>query len=254
MLSSAKKTLKTILEHSGIEIKRTHKKTKYPIDFDDNTIRIIDEVKPYTMTSPERICSLIEAVKYIVRKNIEGDIVECGVWRGGSAMAVLETLKYSGDVNRKIFLYDTFDGMSEPTEDDREFSGAKASDILSNSNKEEDEYGWCFATLEDVKNNISKCFYPMESISFVKGKVEDTIPGVLPEKISILRLDTDWYESTKHELNHLFPLLVPGGVLIIDDYGHWVGARKAVDEYIQENNIKLLLNRIDYTGRIGIKL
>ena len=69
-----------------------------------------------------------------------------------------------------------------------------------------------------------------------------------------MRLDTDWYESTKHELTHLFPLLSSGGVIIIDDYGHWQGAKKAVDEYFEENNIKILLNRIDYTGRVGIKL
>jgi len=75
----------------------------------------------------------------------------------------------------------------------------------------------------------------------------------MPGKIALLRLDTDWYESTAHELKHLYPLLVPGGVIIIDDYGHWEGARKAVDEYITAEKLPLLLNRIDYTGRIGIK-
>jgi hypothetical protein len=75
----------------------------------------------------------------------------------------------------------------------------------------------------------------------------------LPEQIAVLRLDTDFYESTRHELRHLYPRLVHGGVLIIDDYGHWAGARKAVDEYIAEEGIRLLLNRIDYTGRIAIK-
>jgi hypothetical protein len=86
------------------------------------------------------------------------------------------------------------------------------------------------------------------------GKVEDTIPADIPEKIALLRLDTDWYESTKHELIHLFPRLQKGGVLIIDDYGFWKGARKAVDEYFAENNIQILLNRIDDTGRMAIKL
>ena len=84
--------------------------------------------------------------------------------------------------------------------------------------------------------------------------MEETIPTHIPHAISLLRLDTDWYESTKHELTHLFPLLSPGGVIIIDDYGHWQGAKKAVDEYFEENKIKILLNRIDYTGRIGVKL
>jgi hypothetical protein len=95
--------------------------------------------------------------------------------------------------------------------------------------------------------------YDREKISFVKGKVEETIPDNAPQSISLLRLDTDWYESTRHELIHLYPRLSHGGVIIIDDYGHWLGARKAVDEYIEQNNLCLLLNRLDYTGRIGVK-
>lgn len=94
--------------------------------------------------------------------------------------------------------------------------------------------------------------YPIERVRFVEGRVEDTLPVRVPDRISLLRLDTDWYESTRCELEHLFPKLVPGGVLIVDDYGHWEGCRRAVEEYFDENNIPMLLNRIDYTGRIGI--
>lgn len=93
----------------------------------------------------------------------------------------------------------------------------------------------------------------MKRIKLVKRKVEETIPASSLEKISLLRLDTDWYESTRHELLHLYPLLCVGGVLIIDDYGHWKGARKAVDEYFRETGQRILLDRIDYTGRIGVK-
>lgn len=101
---------------------------------------------------------------------------------------------------------------------------------------------------------MRKTNFPEANLIYVKGKVEDTLPVNKPAgKIALLRLDTDWYESTKHELNILFPMLVQNGVLIIDDYGHWQGCRKAVDEYIQENKLPLLLNRIDYTGRIAIK-
>ena len=84
--------------------------------------------------------------------------------------------------------------------------------------------------------------------------MEDTIPKNSPEKISILRLDTDWYESTKHELEYLFPRLSSGGILIIDDYGHFKGAKKAVDEYFTKNKIQYFLNRIDYTGRLIVKI
>ena len=95
--------------------------------------------------------------------------------------------------------------------------------------------------------------YDIARTHFVAGDVEQTIPGVVPEQISLLRLDTDWYESTRHELKHLYPRLIRGGVLIIDDYGHWKGARQAVDEYLAETGAKLLLNRIDYTGRAAVK-
>jgi hypothetical protein len=95
--------------------------------------------------------------------------------------------------------------------------------------------------------------YPPEKVHFVKGMVEDTIPEQSPDGIALLRLDTDWYQSTKLELLHLYPRLANQGVLIIDDYGHWQGARRAVDEFISELRDPILLHRIDYTGRIAIK-
>jgi len=110
-----------------------------------------------------------------------------------------------------------------------------------------------FASLSEVKKNMFSTGYPQENLVFIKGKVEDTVPTRVPPQIALLRLDTDWYESTKHELNYLYPLLVKQGVLIIDDYGYWAGSKKAVDEYISQNNVPILLNRIDHTGRIGVK-
>ena len=96
--------------------------------------------------------------------------------------------------------------------------------------------------------------YNPKLIHYVKGKVETTIPEQAPKQISLLRLDTDWYASTKHELENLFPRLSPGGILIIDDYGDWQGARKAVDEYVANHAPSLFLSRLDYTGRISVKL
>ncbi len=112
---------------------------------------------------------------------------------------------------------------------------------------------WAYSALEEVKHNLLSTGYPAERISFIKGKVEETIPLNAPPQIALLRLDTDWYESTYHELVHLFPRLSSGGILIIDDYGHWKGARKAVDKYFSENKLDLLLHRIDYSGRICVK-
>jgi hypothetical protein len=169
-------------------------------------------------------------------------------------MLIAKMLQNRNIRDRKIYLYDTFEGMSEPTKDDLDLMGNDA-DVLLNKNIDHKETSvWCLANLDDVQSNMRLTGIPEEQIIYVKGKVEDTIPGTIPnDNISLLRLDTDWYESTKHELLHLFPKLITGGVIIIDDYGHWEGCRKAVDEYIANNKVNILLNRVDYTGRIGVK-
>jgi hypothetical protein len=205
------------------------------------------------MTGSERVNALIDAVQYLVRNKIDGAMVECGVWKGGSAMAIALTLKKMGVENRDLYLYDTFSGMSAPSDVDVSIGGANAYEKFTRTKTSEETSDWCLSPLEQVKENIFSTGYTKDRLYFVKGKVEDTIPKEIPNKIALLRLDTDWYESTKHELIHLFPLLEPNGVLIIDDYGHWEGAKKAVDEYISENNIRIFLNRIDYTARIAIK-
>jgi O-methyltransferase len=224
-----------------------------PADFDKSTVDTYKKVKPYTMTTPERIASLCNAVEYLGDNKIEGDFVECGVWRGGSTMAAVDTLIKKGDTKREIYLYDTYEGMSEPTEADKVITGTAAEVMMEQSDKNDPTSVWCYSALEEVQKNVGSLKYPEGKVHFIKGKVEDSIPVTLPGRIALLRLDTDWYESTAHELEHLYPLLVPGGVIIIDDYGHWEGARKAVDEYIEKHKLPLLLNRIDYTGRIGIK-
>jgi O-methyltransferase len=249
------KNLVNRIAHSfGLEIVRLRSEEHYFPDVSPDLLETYKRVRPYTMTSPERIFSLCEAVKYVRDKNIEGDIVECGVWKGGSMMAIAETLLNGGDTSRELYLFDTFEGMPPPTEDDVDIVGVTAESLLDGSDKEGKESVWCRATLDVVKKALDSTGYPAEKIHFIKGMVEQTIPNFAPDKIALLRLDTDWYESTKHEMEHLFPCLSKGGVLIIDDYGHWQGARKAVDEYLEKNDVKILLNRIDYTGRIAVKV
>lgn len=201
------------------------------------------------MTSDEKMYALYGALQHVVKMGVLGDVVECGVWRGGSAMLAALTLARLGDTSRTIWLYDTYEGMSEPTRLDVNRFGARASDLLDNLDRSAGEQNtWAFATLDDVRANMQSTGYPR--IRFVKGKVEDTIPGELPERISLLRLDTDWYESTRHELVHLWPRLEQGGVLILDDYGWWDGARRAVDEY----RLRELLIRVGTEGaRIAVK-
>jgi O-methyltransferase len=213
--------------------------------------KIYTKCKDYTMTSRERMYALYKAVEYIVNSKIPGDFVECGVWKGGSIMLIALTLLEMKETNRKIYCYDTFEGMPEPRKEDYAVSD-KTYAILEWKKKQKKNHNeWGFSPLSEVKNNILLTGYPQNKIVFVKGKVEETIPKTMPSKIALLRLDTDWYESTKHELINLFPILTKNGVLIIDDYGHWAGSKKAVDEYF--SNKSILLNRIDYTGRIGIK-
>jgi hypothetical protein len=204
------------------------------------------------MTSPERIHALVNAVEYIVANRIPGEVVECGVWRGGSMMVVAETLIRLKAGDRRLFLFDTFEGMPPPAESDRNFKGQAAQDLMSAADRST-AWVWAVAQLADVQQNMRSTGYPDELIRYVEGKVEDTLPAQAPERIALLRLDTDWYESTRHEMEHLFPRLSPGGVLIIDDYGHWQGARKAIDEYLARNDVRCLLCRIDYTGRIAVK-
>jgi hypothetical protein len=224
-----------------------------PVDIDSKAADIIRAVRAYTMTSPERLFALIQAVRYVSSASIPGSIVECGVWRGGSMMAAALALLEASDSGRDLYLFDTFEGMSSPTAADVSVDGQAASVLLQSPRTTAPDSPWCYAGLDDVRAAISSTRYPSARIHFIPGKVEDTLPREMPSPIALLRLDTDWYESTRHELEHLYPLVSPGGVLIVDDYGHWAGCRKAVDEYLSRHNIIVLLNRVDYTGRIALK-
>ena len=240
------KQVQSVLHSDGL-IRR-----RFP-DVDPKVLDIFAKVKPFTMTSPERIIALCEAVRYADRHRIAGAFVECGVWRGGSSLAAALMFAELGDATREFYLFDTFEGMSAPTEFDRRArDAAPAASLLATSDR--DEKIWCVSSLEEVRANLAGAGCPMGRTRLVEGRVEDTIPGAAPAEIAILRLDTDWYESTRHELEHLYPRLAVGGVLLIADYGAWEGARRAVDEFIDATGAALLLNRIDETGRIAVKL
>ena len=223
-------------------------------DLPADELEIIESVRPFTMTSPERIAALCSAVRHVCELDIPGDIVEGGVWKGGSMMAVAKTLANLGQPDRRLWLYDTFEGMTEPSERDVDFLGRDADSLLESEDRNDPSSIWCRSQLDQVKQAMATTAYDPALIEFVTGPVEETIPQYIPERISLLRLDTDWYESTKHELVHLMPRLSEGGILIIDDYGHWAGCRRAVDEYFREYKIRMFLNRIDYTGRIGVNV
>lgn len=220
-----------------------------PSHYDENAAAILRRVEPRTMTDYGKLFALVEATRYIARSKIPGDIVECGVWRGGSMQAVALALLEEGVSDRGLHLFDTFEGMTPPTEKDRR-EGVPAEELLASRDK--DHRIWAVAGLDDVQEAMREVAYPEELVHFHRGRVEDTVPALAPARIALLRLDTDWYESTKHELEHLYDRLVPGGVLIIDDYGDWEGARQATDEFFAGLPEPVLLIPAG-SGRIAVK-
>lgn len=228
-------------------------------DISETDTIIIERVRPYTMTTDERLVALIDSVRYLAQRGVSGDFAECGVWRGGSVMAMLLALMEHEDTEREVYLFDTFEGMTKPGPlDVSRFQRPALQSWEQATVRERRPWEQWFqpelSGLEAVRRNALGTGYPNEQLHFVAGPVEETLPGGAPEELALLRLDTDWYESTRHELRHLYPRLTTGGVLIIDDYGHWEGCRRAVDEYFCEHPPAPLLHRIDYTGRIAIKV
>lgn len=233
---------------------KTRKEENIPRDMEVEFVEIYKKTKDFTMTSLWRLYSLYQAVRYLTEYGIEGDVVECGVWRGGSCMLMAHALLAAGDTSRRIYLYDTFAGMSRPGELDRRSRDGGEQLTRWQVSQREGYNEWCFASLEEVRENLYATGYPRESLIFVQGEVQETLPATAPQAVALLRLDTDWYESTYHELRHLYPRLVRKGVLVIDDFGSFEGARRAVEQYFGERGIGLLLHRIDATGRIALKV
>ena len=194
-------------------------------------------VEPHSMVETTGIDMLFRICEKVIVNNIEGDFVETGVWEGGlSAIFLRKIIK--NNLNKKLYLYDTFEGMPEPTVIDVKTTkevGFRAHREWINT-KDGEFSDWCRASLDTVKDTLSQVTLDYEKHTFfIKGKVEDTLLDSknLPDKISVLRLDTDWYTSTKIEMEVLYPKVVKNGYIIIDDYYHWRGCRKAVDEYLK---------------------
>jgi O-methyltransferase len=222
-------------------------------DLDQEFATVHARCAPFTMTSVERMYAVWQSVRHVCRLGVEGDVVECGVWRGGSSMVAALTLQQEGDAERRLWLFDTFEGMTQPTARDVRVDGVAVADHWDEIRARPNDAIFAYASLEDVQANVASTGVRSDRVEYVRGRVEQTIPSTAPDRIAVLRLDTDWYESTRHELEHLWDRVEPGGVLLLDDYGHWAGAREAVDEFFDGRPDAPLLTRVDYTGRIGIK-
>jgi len=212
---------------------------------------ILVAAKGLSMTSPIAQWEFIQAIRYIEDNGIPGDIVECGVWRGGNLVIAGLLRKHLG-FDRQIWGFDTFAGMTGPTASD--FKPAEDLNVEKKflSLQRGDHNEWCFASEEEVLRNF-EARVGNRNLRTVKGPVEETLARManVPNQIAVLRLDTDFYESTKAELAVLYPRLAKGGVLIVDDYGEWAGARKAVDEHFAGQSI--WLHYVTHTVRLMIK-
>lgn len=200
--------------------------------------QLLPLVKPWAMVRESQIKFGWDAVMQINRNKVSGDIVECGVWKGGMTMAMVFA-NQRDNTERKFWLFDTFEGLPPP---DSEKDGAQEKSLYElvqsgemNNPKCSALGKWCYGPLEIVKNNLHYTGYPKENFRYVKGKVEDTLLSEkLPDKIAVLRLDTDWDKSTKIELDVLFRRLQKGGILIIDDFCSWQGSSTATKEFFRD--------------------
>lgn len=244
-------------KHVSIRVSRTRQEHPARTGMEESAVAALGAVKGRTMTDEIMQYSTYSAARYIALARIPGAIVECGVWRGGCSMLMALGLVSASAVDRELWLFDTFEGMTPPGAQDQFLASGVSADYLLRSSKKVgktvgDWTYWCVADEVDVIRGMQETGYPLSLIKTIPGPVEETLLGELPSQIAIARLDTDWYSSTKMELDLLFDRISIGGVLILDDYDDWAGAREAVDEFFEERGIAPFLVRAGY-GRIYIK-
>ena len=201
--------------------------------------RLYKTVRPYTMSGNSRLRGLYMAIRHVMARGIPGDIVECGTARGGSAALMGLVLK-DALADRMLWVFDTFEGIPPPTTADPDYTIAAL-------------YTGDFRGELGEVEALFRRLGILDRARLVKGLFEDTVPGSEVGAIAVLHLDGDWYESVKICLDHLYDRVSRGGIIQIDDYGHWEGARRAVDEFMADRRIPGPLHYIDYTGRQLVK-
>lgn len=252
-----KNLLKKFLFLAGFSLNRIGSNSNKPVELNEEENKIIDYVRAHelSMCTTLNLQQTALACKYIVVNKIPGDFVECGVYKGGNALIAAKIFDLY-EINKRVYLFDTFTGMTKPTEHDLRTSNKSSTLKKYLERRQNDHTDWHMASIEEVKENFRKIGLLKDNVVFCKGMVEDTLDQVsnIPDTISFLRLDTDWYESTKKELEVLYNNLAPGGILVVDDYGQFDGARKAVDEYFKKHSPPPFLSFIDNGARIGVKV
>lgn len=255
-MRAIKRFILSSLRRCGYDLRRLPERSTVPVEFTTAEREIFEYVRAQglSMVSDERLYATILACRHVVQQGIPGDFVECGVYKGGNAIIAAHLFKAYG-APRQVWLFDTFRGMTAPTDEDRESHSGKPVLEEFQSQARGDHNEWVYCPIEQVQAHFRAAGLLDDRVRFVQGDVLETLVEgqPLPEAVSVLRLDTDWYESTRRELEVLYPRLSTGGVLMIDDYGHFLGAQKATDEYFAAGRARPLLHYIDYTGRVGVK-
>jgi O-methyltransferase len=266
-----KKIIQKLFRSVGFEVRRREKnkeRTSMEVafhsdldknlnhDYNSEAFEQIKIVRKNTMMPYVNLVSLYEQVVYVEQRQIEGDFVECGVWKGGSVgLMALANLKHAGK-RRTLHLFDIFDDICEPdpaidgelaVKEAKEFTGNKSMNVSGKLKPMVgfyDQFGGK-GTLEENRSLLEEVIkYDKKKIFYHKGWFQDIVPVAKNEinKIAILRLDGDYYASTKVCLDNLYEKVVPSGLIIIDDYGTYEGCKKAVDEFREKNNIKSFLH------------
>lgn len=248
---AVKSMIQSIIGMLGYKIVRL---VQIPSELNSDDILVLQDVmrNKLSMAPPARLVATLMACKYVCESGIDGDFVECGVWRGGNSLLAADVFRRYA-ARKSVYLFDTFAGMTAPTDHDVT-SGSVSAKPQFEAGQRTGYNDWCLATEGEVRSTFNDRGLG-SSVVFVKGDVAATLgkKSNIPEKISVLRLDTDWYESTKIELEALYPKLTSGGVILIDDYGHWQGQKKAVDEYFAGAS-RPFFYYTDNAGRIGVKV
>lgn len=259
--------------HKKAEVKPTHESVAESnsfirFDYAEEGFKAVQLTKEFSMLAPINLFTLYEQAVYCEKKNIDGAYVECGVWKGGAVGIMAEANLQFGSSRRHLHLFDAFDNICPP---DAAIDGQKAIDdtkiilglqdtIKMAGQLESIEGGYDsmggHGTIEICKDLLEKVInYPAEFIHFHKGWFQDTLPVAKDEidSIAILRLDGDWYASIKTCLVNLYDKVSKGGLIVIDDYGYYEGCTKAVDEFLENRNIKTFLSYSSPNCRYFVK-
>jgi O-methyltransferase len=196
-------------------------------------MRLVYRVRGYTAVFVPRLVALYKLSEEINQRSLPGDIVECGVYNGGSA-AIMASHCERSPVDRNVWLFDSFEGLPKPTDKDGDKAPAYE--------------GWCHGDLSKVKKVLRKLRIPESRIHIIKGWFQDTFPSVQIRDIAILHIDADWYESVKLCLEKFYDSVQAGGYIVLDDYGDWEGCRIATDEFLKKRALDVKLIQVDYTG------